>query len=298
MFLIIIVTTKGYPRKLGPKGAKAKPVETLVHLPCPYVRFEEIPKAPGCRFGVFFKQAGRPRPTSPWILAINTKAPFLPWTCNKMSKRIGTTPVTHFQGLTHSLFEADEQKGFGGSTWLVSRETRSDLAMHLRICRLQAVLFFFGEKPNSAQTMPVRKDGNDGPQLHAAKRRARSPKSSARQPVNWRKLYEIVNFHPLTFRIPLAVAPKNRYQNGTLVSGNMDQNLRNPSCLCRRPLPPTWAPLPPPGQPSACNALSWEPPGCREQSRSCSPGTWRTQTVWVFTFVVFPPFSLFSLFFP
>ena len=24
---------------------------------------------------------------------------------------------------------------------------------------------------------------------------------------------------------------KNQYQNGTLVSGNMDQNLRNPSCL-------------------------------------------------------------------
>ena len=29
----------------------------------------------------------------------------------------------------------------------------------------------------------------------------------------------------------MAVAQKKRYQNGTLVSGNMDQNLRNPSCL-------------------------------------------------------------------
>ena len=29
----------------------------------------------------------------------------------------------------------------------------------------------------------------------------------------------------------MAVAQKKRYQNGTLVSGNMDQHLRNPSCL-------------------------------------------------------------------
>ena len=30
---------------------------------------------------------------------------------------------------------------------------------------------------------------------------------------------------------PNGCGSKNRYQNGTLVSGNMDQNLRNPSCL-------------------------------------------------------------------
>ena len=29
----------------------------------------------------------------------------------------------------------------------------------------------------------------------------------------------------------MAVAQKTGTQNGTLVSGNMDQNLRNPSCL-------------------------------------------------------------------
>ena len=34
----------------------------------------------------------------------------------------------------------------------------------------------------------------------------------------------------IRFRDHLAVA-QNRYQNGTLVSGSMDQNLRNPSCL-------------------------------------------------------------------
>ena len=30
---------------------------------------------------------------------------------------------------------------------------------------------------------------------------------------------------------PCGCGSKNRYQNGTLVSGNMDQNLRKPSCL-------------------------------------------------------------------
>ena len=30
---------------------------------------------------------------------------------------------------------------------------------------------------------------------------------------------------------PYGCGSKNRYQNGTLVSGNMDQNLRSPSCL-------------------------------------------------------------------
>ena len=33
------------------------------------------------------------------------------------------------------------------------------------------------------------------------------------------------------FESHLAVAQKTGTQNGTLVSGNMDQNLRNPSCL-------------------------------------------------------------------
>ncbi|CAJ1385361.1 unnamed protein product [Effrenium voratum] len=32
-------------------------------------------------------------------------------------------------------------------------------------------------------------------------------------------------------QLQTAVAQKKRYQNGTLVSGNMDQNLRHPSCL-------------------------------------------------------------------
>ena len=32
-------------------------------------------------------------------------------------------------------------------------------------------------------------------------------------------------------KYPCGCGSKNRYQNGTLVSGNMDQNLRNPSCL-------------------------------------------------------------------
>ena len=30
---------------------------------------------------------------------------------------------------------------------------------------------------------------------------------------------------------PGGCGSRNRYQNGTLASGNMDQNLRNPSCL-------------------------------------------------------------------
>ena len=37
-----------------------------------------------------------------------------------------------------------------------------------------------------------------------------------------------------------AVAQKNRDQNGTLVSGHMDQNLRNPSLLNFEPHPSEW----------------------------------------------------------
>ena len=37
--------------------------------------------------------------------------------------------------------------------------------------------------------------------------------------------------------IHMAVAQKKTYQNGTLVSGNMDQNLRHPSCLKFEPHP-------------------------------------------------------------
>ena len=35
-------------------------------------------------------------------------------------------------------------------------------------------------------------------------------------------------------RHPYGCGSKSRYQNGTLVSGNMDQNLRTPSCLISR----------------------------------------------------------------
>ena len=38
-----------------------------------------------------------------------------------------------------------------------------------------------------------------------------------------------VNLYLKSFRY--GCGSKNRYQNGTLVSGNMDQHLRNPSCL-------------------------------------------------------------------
>ena len=38
----------------------------------------------------------------------------------------------------------------------------------------------------------------------------------------------------------LAVAQTNRYQHGTLVSGNMDQNLRNPCFFDFEPDPFLW----------------------------------------------------------
>ena len=51
---------------------------------------------------------------------------------------------------------------------------------------------------------------------------------------------------------------KNRYQNGTLVSGNMDQNLRNPYCfiLSHTHMEPT---------------ASTGPPGGRQADGTCSP---------------------------
>ena len=42
---------------------------------------------------------------------------------------------------------------------------------------------------------------------------------------------------------PLGCGSKKRYQNGTLVSGNMGQNLRNPSCLRATPTLVQWSPL-------------------------------------------------------